>query len=169
MRKDAARQERPASEEFAPVFQDTPLKAAIHRTVHESKKSVDEIAWACKVSPSYVYRACLQGESGCRFPLDLLIPLMQVTEDRRILDHLNARCGRVTTSMPRVGRLKKKDPQVINEIHRNFNAVMAAVLGFFEDPDRTKIPEIEAALHRHLCEVAALKRTVADFHQGELL
>ncbi|MCL4797668.1 MAG: hypothetical protein KJZ84_24100 [Bryobacteraceae bacterium] len=144
------------------------LKTVLYLTVHGSEKTVEQLADSMGISASYLYRACLEGESGCRFPLDLLLPLIQATGDHRILDHLNARCGRVTTSLPRVGRLKKKDPQVVNEIQKNFNAVMAKVLEFFSDPDRAKIPEIERDLHRHLCEVASLRRTVKDFHQSDL-
>jgi hypothetical protein len=144
------------------------LKTSLYMTVHGSKKSVEQIADEMGISTSYLYRACLDGESGCRFPLELLLPLMQATRDYQILDLLNARTGRVTTNLKRVSKLKKRDPQVINEIQRNFNAVMAKVLEFFADPDRARIPEIEQELHRHLCEVAALRRTVSDFHQSEL-
>ncbi len=146
------------------------LKSQLYLTVHGAKKSVQQLADEMGISASYLYRACLDNEeSGCRFPLDLLLALMNASGDYRILDHLNARCNRVTVSLPRVGRLKKKDPQVINEINRNFHDVMAKVLEFYSNPDRGKIPEIERALHEHLCEVTALKRSVADFHQGELL
>jgi hypothetical protein len=144
------------------------LKTKLHLTVHSSSKSVEEIADDCGISSSYLYRACLDGESGCRFPLELLIPLMLSTGDYRILDHLNARCNRVTTNLPRVAKLKKKDPTVVNEIGRNFNAVMALVLEFYETPDREKVPALELKLHQHLCEVAALKRSVKDFHQQEM-
>jgi hypothetical protein len=145
------------------------LKTQLHFTVHGARKSVPELADEIGVSASYLYRACTEGESGCKFPLELLIPLMQASGDYALLDHLNARCGRITTSLPRVGRLKRKDPQVVNEIERKFHEVMAAVLKFFEAPDQANVPAITAALHAHLCEVAALKRTVADFQQQELL
>jgi hypothetical protein len=146
------------------------LKNQIYFTVHGAKKSVQQLADEIGISASYLYRASLESdESGCRFPLDLLLPLMHAAGDYRILDHLTNRCGRVTTSLPRVAKLKRKDPQTINEIQRNFNAVMAKVLEFYQNPERTRISEIEAELHAHLCEVAALKRSVADFHQGELL
>lgn len=146
------------------------LKTQLYFTVHGASKSVQQLADEMGISASYLYRACLDNdESGCRFPLDLLLALLNATGDYRILDHLNARCNRITVSLPRVGRLKKKEPQVINEVTRNFHDVMGRVLEFYQNPDRSKIPELSAALHQHLCEVAALKRSVADFHQGELL
>lgn len=144
------------------------LKAQLYFTVHSAPQSAAQLADRVGVSVSYLYRSVLEGDSSCRFPLDLLIPLMEATGDYRVLDHLNARCGRVTTKLPRVGRLKKKDPRTINEISRHFNEVMGAVLEFFENPDPTHVPQIEANLHKHLCEVAALKRTVKEFQQKEL-
>jgi hypothetical protein len=144
------------------------LKSTLYTTVHGSKKSVEQIADEIGVSPSYLYRACLEGESGCRFPLDLLIPLMNATGDYSLLEHLNARCERITVSMPRVARLKAKDPQAINEIGRSFNEVMGQVLEFFEKPVMGRIAAIEEGLHKHLCEVAALKRAVKTFAQKEL-
>ncbi len=144
------------------------LKTDLYLTVHQSSKSVEQIADAIGVSASYLYRACLEGESGCRFPLELLLPLMQATGDYRLLDHLNARSERITVKIPRVSRLKKKDPRVVNEISQHFNDAMADVLKFFEKPDRAAVPEIADKLHRHLCEVASLSRTVKNFHQKEL-
>jgi hypothetical protein len=145
------------------------LKAVLYFVVHGAKKSVAQIADDCGISQSYLYRACLEGEAGCRFPLELLLPLMQSTGDFALLDHLNARAGRITVSLPRVAKLKKKDPQAINDIARNFNAAMAKLLAFYDSPDPAQQADIEADLHRHLCEIAAMKRSVKDFKQGDLL
>lgn len=62
------------------------LKTSLYLTVHGGKKSVEQIADECGITANYLYRACLEGESGCRFPLDLLLPLMQATGDYRVLD-----------------------------------------------------------------------------------
>ena len=145
------------------------LKTALYFTVHGSAKSVAQIADDCGISTSYLYRACLEGESGCKFPLELLLPLMQSTGDYSVLDHLNARTARITASLPRVAKLKKKDPQTINEISGHFNGVMAKLLQFYDSPTPDLQVSIEADLHRHLCEIAAMKRSIRDFRQGELL
>lgn len=168
IRKHAVSKPRGTSENITPVFQPTALKAALHRTIHEADKSVEQLAFECRVSPSYLYRACLEGESGCRFPLDLALPLMRATGDYRLLDYLVSECDRATVKLPRVRRLKRKDPQVINEIAGNFNGAMSGVLEFFARPDRQKRTAIQQALHGHLCEVISLMKAVADFHQGEL-
>lgn len=144
------------------------LKTVVYLTVHGSSKSVPEIADQIGVSASYLYRMCLEGESGCKMPLELLLPLMEATGDYSILDHLNARCGRVTASMPRVAKLKLKDPHVITEIQQHFNATMAEVLKFFANPRPKQITQVVKALHGHLCEVAALMCAVKDFNQREM-
>jgi hypothetical protein len=145
------------------------LKTTLHFTIHGSKLSVEQIADELGISTSYLYRSCLEGDSGCRFPLDLLLPLMKATGDYTILDHLNSRCDRVTVSLPRSGQFKAKDPQAINEVQRNFNDAMGALLKFFVNPNPKQVDGVIAGLHKHLCEVAAIKRAVKTFHQGDLL
>jgi len=144
------------------------LKTDLYLTVHSASKSVEQIADEIGISASYLYRACLEGESGCRFPLDLLLPLMHSTGDYRLLDDLNARANRITVALPRVARLKLKDAEVVNEITGNFQQAMSAVLKFFRKPDRAAIPALAEQLHTHLCEVASLNRAVKNFHQKEL-
>lgn len=169
IRKHAVARPAGAIEDLPVVFQTTPLKAALHRTIHEAEKSVEQIAWECRISPSYLYRSCLEGESGCRFPLDLAVPLMTATGDYRLLDHLNGACDRASLKLPRVRRLKRSDPQVVNEITGNFNDAMAGVLAYFAKPDQAQTAEVVAKLRRHVSEVLMLTRAVAECHQGELL
>ncbi len=145
------------------------LKTTLYLTVHGSKLSVPEIADRLGISASYLYRCCLEGESGVRFPIELLLPLMQATNDYRLLEHLNARAGRISVRLPRVRRLKLRDPRAVNQIQQHFNAVMAAVLKFFDDPDPELLPEVEGGLHEHMCETAALKKAVRDFRQRDLI
>jgi hypothetical protein len=169
LRKHAVSRPHGTTEELPAVFNGSPLKAALHRTVHESEKSVEQLAFECRISPSYLYRACLEGESGCRFPLELTVPLMKATGDFRLLEFLNGACDRTAVKLPRVRRLKRNDPQVCNEISGNFNGVMGGVLAYFAAPDREKIPELIDALRRHLSDITSLARAVATYHQGELL
>ena len=144
------------------------LKTVLYMTVHGSSKSVEEIADALGVSASYIYRSCLEGDSGCRFPVEMLIPLMEATGNYAALDHINARCGRITTSLPRVAKLKLRDPQVVNQIQAHFNAAMGDVLKFLICPRPKSIAPVVKALHAHMCEVAALMRAVKDYQQGEM-
>ncbi len=144
------------------------LKTSLYLTIHGSKKSVEQIADECGITANYLYRSCLEGESGCRFPLDLLLPLMQATGDYQVLDHINRRTGRVTASAPRVRALKKKDANTVNEIQRNFNEAFSQFLKFWSTGDISMKRELVNTLHKHQCDVEAMKRAVADFEQGDL-
>ena len=81
------------------------LKTHLHGTIHRhAAKSVPQIADDLGISASYLYRAALpcEGETatGCRFPLDLLIPLVRSTGDYQVLDYLEAAVGRVAIVLP---------------------------------------------------------------------
>lgn len=144
------------------------LRHVLYATVHGSRHSVEQLADVCGVSASYLYRACLDGESGARFPLELLIPLMNATGNYSLLDHIASRCDRLTVDLPRTAKMKRRDPQVVNDITKNFNACMARLLEFFDAPAEVNVQELTIALHKHLCEVAAMKRAVASGQQGDL-
>jgi hypothetical protein len=144
------------------------LKTQLSLTIHGSKKSVEQIADECGRSASYIYRVCLEGESGLKFPLELLVPLMHATGDYRILDRLNCLCDRVTVSRPRVGKLKRKEQSTADEIQANFHAAFNLFFRFWQDPDPAKRAELIQSLHRHECDIEAMKRSVKDFDQGDL-
>lgn len=81
------------------------LKTHLHGTIHRHQvKTVPQIADDLGISSSYLYRAALpcDGETatGCRFPLDLLIPLVRSTGDYQVLDYLEAAVGRVAIALP---------------------------------------------------------------------
>lgn len=80
------------------------LKTHLHGTIHRHAKPVPQIADDLGISASYLYRAALpcEGETatGCRFPLDLLIPLVRSTGDYQVLDYLEAAVGRVAIALP---------------------------------------------------------------------
>jgi AraC-like DNA-binding protein len=146
------------------------VKTQLYLTVHGSKKSVEQIADECGISASYLYRAVSETENGCRFPLDMLIPLMRSTNDYRVLDRLNAICDRTTLSHPRVRALKRKKAQteVLHEIEANFHEAMKLFYGFWIQPDSARRAELLDALHRHECDVRAMQAAVRTSDQGDL-
>lgn len=146
----------------------TDLKTQILMTIRGSKKSVEQLADELGCSASLLYRYGLEGESGADLPLKRLIPLMQATGDHRVLRHLNARCGFVTVSQPRVRKLKTKDPKVINEIQRNFSDLLAQFCKFVDVAPADQVTELLDAIHKHACDVAAMDRAVRDWQQQEM-
>ena len=62
--------------------------------ITQRKKKVIELAEGTGISSSYLYRAALPtDESGVKFPIEYLIPLMKSAKDFRILKHIAAQCG----------------------------------------------------------------------------
>ena len=82
------------------------LKKVIHDTVHNKKspKSVEQLADECGCSASYLYRGGLPYDdngSGCRFPLEYVIPLMLAQKDFSILQHIAHRTNHLEVRIPR--------------------------------------------------------------------
>lgn len=144
------------------------LKTELYQTVHNARLSVDQIAEFLNVSASYLYRSVLEGESGCRFPLDLLLPLMHATKDFRVLELLNQRCDRVTAKLPRVRKAKADGSVVISEVQRDFATLMVEILTYFNEPDEAKVSEIEERIHAHVGEMLTLRKAVQTYKQREL-
>ncbi len=144
------------------------LKTELYQTVHNSRLSVEELAELLNVSTSYLYRSVLEGESGCRFPVELLLPLMRATKDYRVLEYLNSRCDRVTAKLPRVARLKKLEPREASKIQERFCRMWADVIAFVENPSAGSLPALMTAMHKHLCDMASVRLSVQDIKQREL-
>ena len=145
------------------------LETTLYLTIHgHPKKSVQEIADAIGISASYLYRSALTGESGCNFPLQRLIALMQATNDYRVLDHINARCNRVSVKLPQVSRLKRADTKAMHEIEGHYHKVIALVHGFFTQPDAETATALLAEIPKHVENMLAIKAAVRDYNQQEM-
>lgn len=71
----------------------TTSKTFLYEITHR-KKTIIELAEGTGISSSYLYRAALPtDESGVKFPIEYLIPLMKSAKDFRILKHIAAQCG----------------------------------------------------------------------------
>lgn len=143
------------------------LQSKLYTTVHGSDRSVEQVADELGISTSYLYKAA-QEDSGCRFPLELLIPLMRATRDERVLDHLCHRMDSVRVKLKRVRKLKHCDATAVNQVQQRFSAAMSLVLQFLEDPDPKELPAVVEALRTHLADAASLERAVRDYQQGEI-
>ncbi len=144
------------------------LKTELYQTVHKARLSVEQLAELLNVSASYLYRSVLEGDSGCRFPVDLLLPLMHATKDFRVLDLLNRRCDRVTAKLPRIRKAKTNATLVAGEVQRNFSTLMVEILQYFAEPDEAKVAEIEERIHAHVGEMLTLRKAVQTYKQREL-
>jgi len=144
-----------------------PLKKVLYETVHRrTGKTVDALADELGISPNYLYRACLpidETGSGCRFPLELLIPLMNATGDYSMLRHLAHRTGHVVSRVP---RSRRRTAAELNEHQKTLADYFRALLAFFND--EMEIEECLEHIHRVLEEVAGHKKTVEQGRQEGL-
>lgn len=143
------------------------LKKHLYATIHGSGKSVEQLAFELGISPSYLYRAVLPGEAGCRFPLELLPALMSATGDYRVLEYLAAETNRVVVTMRRVKQLKALEPTVVTRLSQQFADCMVQLIQSFDAPQEDA-EELLARLYRHLCDVASIRLAVRDRRQREL-
>lgn len=143
------------------------FQTKLYKAVHGGKLSVEQIADAIGIGPSTLYRAVNEGDE-LKFDVRWLEPLMRATGDTTVLDHLCERFGSVRCKLPRVRRFKAHQPETFNQIQKRFAAVMAEVLDFFEEPNPNKVDTVCEEICAHLAEIAALKRAVEDYQQGDM-
>lgn len=82
------------------------LKDNLYRTIHQNKKSLKAIAEEIGMSENYLYRSALPDTdesdtgTGCRFPINKMIPLIRSTDDFSVLDYIERNLGRVAIAIP---------------------------------------------------------------------
>jgi hypothetical protein len=167
-RKDAVKRGRRATEIGSVLFHASRLKRELHATLHNCKrKSVDEVAWTLRVSPSYLYRSCLPNENGCRFPADLLPALMAETRDYRVLEFLARETDHVLVRNEKVRQLRTRDASTLNAVQASFHAAMGTLLSFWNSPQTSDKDALLAALHQVASDIEAIRRAVRDFDQAQ--
>jgi hypothetical protein len=143
------------------------LKKVLYDTVHRrTGKTVEALADELGVSQNYLYRSCLpidDRSSGCRFPLELLIPLMNSTGDYRVLKYLAHRTGHVVYRIPRNRQRTAAD---LNTHQKTFAEYFGALLQFFDG--ELDMDECLEYINRVLEEVAGFKKSVEKGRQEGL-
>jgi hypothetical protein len=81
------------------------LKQELYETLRRSNLKVSVIADKMGAGESHLYKATTP-DSGVNFPLEWLIPLMNITKDYRVLEYVNSLCGFAAYKIP-AGGLKK--------------------------------------------------------------
>jgi len=88
--------------------QNLDVKEVLYCTIHENKKGVKQIADEIGISSNYLYRSALpDDESGAKFPIQYLVPLMKSTDDYSLIRHLAKLCGFILVKMPLLRDNKK--------------------------------------------------------------
>lgn len=103
-------------------------KECLYKMIHQNRKPLKLIAEEIGVSANYLYRAALpdpdesETGSGCRFPLNKLVPVTISTGDFALVDSIEQSLGRVAFPLP-------KPSDALSDICR---LAMAAVKEFGE-------------------------------------
>lgn len=145
------------------------IKMILYETIHRNKKSVEQIADEIGISVSYLYRAGLPlDESGVRFPLDYVIPLMKATNDYRILEHLAQVCGFIVIKQPRVRTPKVDGITLVSDYQDITTNAVRKLKNFLDKPDRTRYEEVVEALQRVMQSSAEAKKYCEKTYSGQM-
>lgn len=111
------------------------LKTVLYETIHRNKKSVQQLADETAISSSYLYRAGMpMDQSGVRFPVDFIIPLMKASNDFSILQHLAITCDFIIIKTPRISCSKLERDTIISNYQSKTSAAASALVSFFSKP-----------------------------------
>lgn len=147
----------------------TPLKTLLYRTIHRNAKSAAELADETGISYSYLCRAGLPtDESGVRFPIEHLIPLMKAAGDFSVLHHLNALCGFLAVKQPRGFRDKLDEADAITHYNSLCSTAQKHLVSFFKQPSPARSEQVIASLRDVMEYSATLQRRIKNHNQTEL-
>jgi len=145
------------------------IKTILYETIHRNAKPVAQIADETGISASYLYRAGLPvDESGVKFPLDYLLPLMKSTKNYAILKHLAQISGFLLVKVPRVKMHKGDDLELLNGYQEVTIASFRALKSFLNEPTAANYDAVAIALRQVMEESASAQKYSAKVFAGQL-
>lgn len=151
------------------MAQNKPIKTILYETIHRNKKSVEQIADEIGISANYLYRAGLPlDESGVKFPLDYLIPLMKVTKNYAILEKIAMICGFLLVKEPRVKNPKIEGTELIADYQDATTLAVRCLKKFLDKPTETNYNDVINALQLVMTKSAEAKKYCNKHYQGQM-
>jgi len=121
------------------------------------------------ISDNYLYRMCLpDDESGVKFPLDKLIPLMNATENYSILEYLANLCGFLLVKSPRFKAFKGDSIDLIDNYQDCTVTALKKLKDFFNNPSADSYEAVNEALTEVMTQSAAAKSFVKKTKSGQM-
>lgn len=141
------------------------IKELLYKTAHRNKKSIKQLADETGISDNYLYRACLPvDESGVKYPLDKLVPLMKAANDYSILSHIANICGFILVKIP-VFKAKKGEAIDIYDDYQEATAnALASLKAFFKEPSKSNKDSVDEALMKVLEESQTAKKYCEKYY-----
>ncbi len=123
------------------------IKDVLYQTVHQNKKPVKQIADEIGISSNYLYRSALpDDESGVKFPVQLLLPLMKSTGDYSMLKHIAKLSGYVLIKMPKMHADKNEEIDIVDNYQGAALKALNALRAFFSEPTSINYNAVDKAL-----------------------
>lgn len=145
------------------------IKELLYKTIHRNAKSAAQLADEIGISYSYLCRAGLPAdESGVKFPLENLVPLMKAARDYSVLKHLNMLCGFLIVKAPRGFRDKLEEADAVNHYTSLYTAAMKSIMDFFRNSSPAKMESATSALRDVMEYSATLSRRIENYKQTEI-
>lgn len=145
------------------------LKDRLYKTAHRSKRPLKFIADKMGISENYLYRMCLpDAESGVKFPVDKLIPLMDAAENYTVLEHLANMCGFLLVKAPKFKAHKGDSFDLIDDYQSCSIEALKQLKTFFNDPSKDHYEAVNNALMEVMTKSAAAKKFVQKTYDGQL-
>jgi hypothetical protein len=145
------------------------LKTLLYETIHRNTKPAAQLADETGISYSYLCRAGLPtDESGVKFPLEHLIPLMKAANDYSVLKHLNAICGFMSFRVPRGFADKRDEKEAVSHYQQLCATSVNCLLEFFRSPSPKGMKAVNQSLADVMEYAATLNKRIANFRQLEL-
>jgi hypothetical protein len=145
------------------------IKTILYETIHRNKKTVDQIADEIGISANYLYRAGLPlEESGAKFPIDYLIPLMKSTGNYSILEQIANICGFLLVKEPRIKTPKSEAIDLINDYQDITTTAVRKLKKFLDKPTQSNYEEVIEALNSVMTRSAEAKKYCNKHFEGQM-
>lgn len=151
------------------MAQSKSIKTILYETIHRNKKSVDQIADEIGISSNYLYRAGLPlDESGVKFPLEYLVPLMKATGNYAILEQIAWICGFLLVREPRVKTPKAEGIELVGDYQEATTEAVRRLKRFLDKPTEEFYNEVIEALQLVMTKSAEAKKYCNKHYSGQL-
>lgn len=145
------------------------IKTTLYQTIHRNKKSVEQIADEMGISASYLYRAGLPtDESGVKFPVEHITPLVKATKDNSILEHLAYLNGFILVKVPRYKNSKADEIDLVDEYQDVTTKALRALKEFLNKPDADNYENVQKALQKVMSKSATAQGYVGKRMAGQI-
>ena len=145
------------------------VKTLLYKTIHRNAKPAAQLADEIGISYSYLCRAGLPtDESGVRFPLELVVPLMKSAGEYSLLRHLAMLCGFLLVKAPRGFRDRSDEVETVNNYNKLCAITSSHLMEFFKTPSPLLIEKTTESLRSVMEYSAALQKRISDYNQMEL-